>query len=89
MEVVLPWFSALRSLMGRGGEGERAHQRWQALPWRDALHHGAVAHLGLQGLQAFPAYGLRQEYRSCFEALPRYGRFVRLLPRLLMPFTCS
>ena len=66
-----------------------AHQRWQALPWRDALPHGAVAHLGLQGLQAFPAYGLRHEYRSCFEALPSCGRFVRLVPRLLLPLTCS
>ena len=36
----------------------------------------------------FRLYGLRHEYRSCFEALPSDGRFVRLLPRLLMPFTC-
>ncbi|MCY3537455.1 MAG: hypothetical protein F4162_05225 [Synechococcus sp. SB0676_bin_10] len=33
-------------------------------------------------------YGLRHEYRDCFGALPRYGRFVSLPPHLLLPCTC-
>ena len=32
-------------------------------------------------------YGLRHEYRDCFGALPGYRRFVRVMPRLLLPLS--
>ena len=34
----------------------------------------------------FWLYGLRRQYRDCFGELPSYSRFVRLKPRLLLPF---
>ncbi|MCY3536146.1 MAG: hypothetical protein OXH24_00315, partial [Cyanobacteria bacterium MAG IRC3_bin_20] len=34
----------------------------------------------------FWLYGLSRQYRDCFGELPSYSRFVRLKPRLLLPF---
>ncbi len=34
----------------------------------------------------FWLYGVEQKYRVCFGALPSYGRFVALMPRLFIPF---
>jgi len=33
----------------------------------------------------FWIYGVEQKYRNCFAALPSYGRFVALMPRLFIP----
>ena len=33
----------------------------------------------------FRFYGLRHQYRDCFGELPSYSRFMRLMPRLLLP----
>ena len=34
----------------------------------------------------FWVYGVEQKYRDCFGELPRYARFVALMPRLFAPF---
>ena len=34
----------------------------------------------------FWSYGVEQKYRDCFGSLPSYGRFVSLIPRLMVPF---
>ena len=33
----------------------------------------------------FQLYGISHQYRHCFGQLPSYSRFVRLMPRLLLP----
>ncbi len=35
--------------------------------------------------KAFYHYGVGQQYRACFGALPHYDRFVSLMPRLFAP----
>ncbi len=41
---------------------------------------------GVLGSYHYWIYGVEQKYRDCFGTLPSYGRFVSLMPRLMVPF---
>jgi hypothetical protein len=38
-----------------------------------------------KNFKAFYRYGIGQQHRACFGALPHYDRFVSLMPRLFVP----
>jgi len=40
--------------------------------------------LPVSAYKNFRRYGIRHQYRACCAELPGYGRFVSLLPRLLL-----
>lgn len=47
----------------------------------------ALFHLSpFKNFKTFWLFGVEQKYRDCFGELPSYGRFVTLMPRLLLPF---
>ncbi len=67
---------------------ERQRQRTGKLSLGEMLFIMVLFHLGPnKDFKHFRRYGVEQEFRHCFAERPAYGRFVALMPRLLLPLS--
>lgn len=65
---------------------ETTRQRPGKLSLSEMLFIMVLFHLSsFKHFKAFYHYGIGQQYRGCFGALPHYDRFVSLMPRLFAP----
>ena len=65
---------------------ERKRRRPGKLSLGESLYIMVLFHLSpFKDFKHFWIYGVEQKYRDCFGDLPSYGRFVSLMPRLMMP----
>jgi len=65
---------------------ETTRQRRGKLSLSEMLFIIVLFHLSsFKHFKAFYRYGIGQQYRACFGALPHYDRFVSLMPRLFAP----
>ncbi len=64
----------------------RKRRRPGKLSLGESLFIMVLFHLSpFKDFKHFWIYGVEQKYRDCFGDLPSYGRFVSLMPRLMMP----
>ncbi len=65
---------------------ETTRQRTGKLSRAEMLFIMVLFHLSVfKHFKAFYRYGVGQQYRACFSAVPHYDRFVSLVPRLFVP----
>jgi len=65
---------------------ETTRQRAGKLSRAEMLFIMVLFHLSpFKHFKAFYHYGVGQQYRACFGAIPHYDRFISLMPRLFAP----